>query len=577
VERRLAAILVADVVSYSELMRKDEAATHRQVRADLKEVLLPTIQEHHGRVVKTMGDGLIAEFSSIVECVQCAIEIQESVTTPRPDAASDEPLRYRIGINLGDIIVEDGDVFGDGVNIAARLQGLADPGGILLSDDAYRQIRGKLVVAFEDLGDHVVKSIAEPVHVYRIASQSDNEERRPTEVGAAPPSVMPSIAVLPFDNISDDPDQGYFSDGLTNDLITGLSKFSELFVVASHSVFAYKGKAARVQSLGRVLGARYIVEGSVQRSGDSVRINVQLIDATRDRHLWAEHYDRQMKDLWALQDEIVQTIVGTLVARVDFSEYARAVQKSESNLAAYDLYLRGRAAWHDWTRESNLQAKQCFAKVIELDPTFALAHGYLSYTLVQEWLAGWSISAENLSQARSLAEKAVALGPTEYENYWSLAFACLYSHEFDRSFTAFERAVKLNPNSPDVLIDMADGLIFIGRLEEAMAKVERAMVLNPLYPDSYLWTLGVALYHSARYESALDTLMRIAHPPNLARRHLAAAHVRLGHIDEAQKVVAEFLRYDPDYTLDREKRWPYKDGKVLEALVADLRTAGLPG
>lgn len=558
-------------------MRVDETATHRQIKADVAAIFVPKIREHRGRVVKTTGDGVHAEFASIVDSVQCAVAMQRAVAARPADLPGNARLLYRLGINLGDIIVEEDDIYGDGVNIAVRVQGLAEPGEILLSGDAHRQAKGKLDVEFEDLGHHSVKNISEPIHVFRVALPNGKPAavRRPAEAPRAQPGAVSSIMVLPFDNLSGDANQGYFSDGLTNDIITDLSKFSELFVIASHTAFIYKAKSVDVQTIHRELGVGYVVEGSVRRSGERVRVNVQLTDTAGGRHLWAERYDRPAQDLFQVQDEIVQTIVGTLVTRVGISERMRALHKTE-NLRAYDFYLRGRAAMQAWTDDANRQAKEFFARAMELDPFFALAYGGLSYTHIQAWLAGWERSPESLRRARELAQQAVVLGPSDADNQWSLGAAYIYSREFEKGMSAYERAVDLNPNNPDLLMDMADALVYVARPDEALAHIQRAMRLNPIHPDAYLWTLGIALYHCGRYEESLAALLRMSHPPNLVRRQVAAVYVRLGRIEEARKIADEFLREDPTYRLEREAVWPHKNPKDLEAFVDDLRRAGLP-
>jgi adenylate cyclase len=576
--RRLAAILVVDAAGYSEMMRIDETSTHRQIKSDIGTIFAPVTQGHRGRVVKTTGDGLHAEFASIVDCVQSAIVMQQGIAGRQTNLPRSAPLLYRIGINLGDIIVEPDDIYGDGVNVAVRLQGLAEPGEILLSGDAHRQIAGKVKVEFEDLGHHRVKNIAEPIHVFRVpyeGAPSAEGRRRPSAPLAQQPAAA-AIAVLPFDNLSGDANQGYFSDGLTNDVITDLSKFSELFVIASHTAAAYKAKFAALDILGRDLGVAYVVQGSVQRGGDRIRINVKLAETATGRHLWAERYDRKAQDLFQVQDEIVQMIVGTLVARVSISERMRALHQKPENLKAYDFYLRGRAAFQTWTPESNSQAQEFFGKAIHMDPFFALAYGYLAYTYIQAWLGGWNRSPEALRRARELAQQAVVLGPSDYDNQWSLGAAYIYSREYEKGMSAYERAIELNPNSPDLLVDMADALVYVGRPQDAVANVERAMRLNPIHPDNYLWTLGIALYHCGRYDESLSALMRMNDPPNLVKRQIAADYVRLGEIEKARRMAEDFLKQDPNYTLERERVWPHKDPKDLERFMDDLRRAGLP-
>ena len=571
--RRLAAVLVADAVGYSGLMRVAETSNYNQYKTDIKVLFVPTIRKHRGQIVKTTGDGLLAEFASIVDCVQCAIDLQRGGSERQS-----EHLSYRIGINVGDIIVDTDDIYGDGVNIAARLQGLAEPGGITLSGDAYRQVVGKLDASFQDLGECAIKSIAEPLRVFRIALKDASAGAVQPDVAhiRATPAIVPSIAVLPFETLSRGADYAYFSDGITNDIITSLSKFSELFIIASHTAFTYKGKSIRLPEIGRKLGVRYVVKGSVQRTRERIRISVQLIEAANGRHLWAERYDRLAREVFQVQEEIIQTIVGTLIARLDMSEQRRVLNKEPNNLETYEVYLRGRAAWREWNAESNRRAQQHFRETIKLDRAFAPAYAYLSYTIIQAWLSGWESSPEILQTARDLASKAIVLEPENFENHWSLAMAYLYSREFDTAMATFERAISMNPNSAGLLIDMADALVFDGRAKEAIASVERAMRLNPICPNSHLWTLGIALYHSGEFEKSLAALKRIGNAPNLVRRHEAAVHVQLGEVEKARKIAADFLAQYPDYTVERERLWPYRDTNMLEAFIADLRSAGLP-
>lgn len=576
--RRLAAVFVADAVGYSDLMRTAEEQTLQQYKNDLGAVFVPQIAEHRGRIVKTTGDGLLAEFASVVDCLQSAMAIQQLLLTQQPEPGGKSHLIYRIGINLGDIIVEANDIYGDGVNMAARLQGLAEPGGIALSADAYRQVVGKVDAKFQDLGEREVKGNREPLHVFRIVSETGVAEApRPRGVATRqPPSTAPSVAVLPFDSLNEGTDKSYFSDGITNDILTELSKFSELFVIASHTVFTYKGRSIRIEDVGRELGVRYVVEGSVQRGGDRIRINVQLIEAASGRHLWAERYDRSAREFFRLQDEIVHTIVATLVLRLDMSEHQRVMHKEPNSLEAYDVYLRGRAAWRDWTSQSNRLAQTHFSKAVEIDPTFASAYGYWSYTIVQAWLSGWDLTPTRLQEARELALKAVGLDPGNFENHWSLAMAYLYGREFDKAMAAFSRSVDMNPNCAGLLVDMAEALVFLGKCDEAMVQIERAMRLNPIYPDSYLWTVGVTHYHAGRFSECLTALGQMNNPPNLCRRHEAAANIRLQRLEEARSIAKLFLQNDPQYTLARENLWPYRDPAMLDTFVADLRAAGFP-
>lgn len=575
--RRLAAVLVADAVGYSGLMRAAEDATHRLYKTDINMLFVPAINRFRGRIVKTTGDGLLAEFSSIVDCVRCAVDLQKLACERQAKSSEVNYLTYRIGINVGDIIAEGDDIYGDGVNIAARLQTLAEPGGIALSAEAYKHVSGKLDASFEDLGDQEIKSIKEPLRVFRINAESQTALVQRNAPSRAKSVVAPSILVLPFGVAGRSTKTDYFSEGITNDIITGLSKFSELLVIASHTAFSLRGKPHSVSELGQQFGVRYLVEGTVQRTRQKIRISVQLVETASCRQLWAERYERPAQEIFQLQDEIVETVVGTLIARLDRSENRRVLHKEPNDLETYDVYLQGRAAWRQWTRQSNLQAQQHFRSTIELDPNFAPAYGYLSYTIVQAWLSGWDPSAERLQHARELARKAVALEPENFENHWCLAFAQLYSREFDLAMATFENALRMNPHSTGLLIDMADALVFIGRPEESVAYIERAMRMNPISSDSLLWTLGIALYHAGQLQQSMAALEKMVNAPNLARRHLAAVYVRLGDIEKAKKTAREFLLEDSEYTLEREKLWPYRNPAMLEAFVKDLHMAGLPG
>lgn len=577
--RRLAAIMLMDVAGYSRLVSEDETATLAALRGHLRDLIKPAIAEHDGRVVKTTGDGLLAEFASAVKAVTCALEIQEKMAARNADTPDRRRMLFRIGINLAEVVFEDGDVLGDGVNVAARLEGMAEPNGICLSDDVYRHVRGKVGVEFEHLGYQTLKGIADPIRVYRsiLGAGKPIASIGPKPETGRSLSQLPWVAVLPFDNLSGDPEQGYFSDGITNDLITDLSKFSELAVIASHSVFTYKGKAAKIDAVARDLRVRYVVEGSVQRTGKNVRINIQLIDATSGVHLWSERYKRPLSELFNLYDEIIDRLVTTLVARVEMSERERALRKPTESLAAYDHCLRGREYWYRWERNANLMAQDHFRKAMALDPNFAQAYRDLSYVLIQACCGGWvDAPGATIKQARDLAERAVALGPADCENYHQLGFACLYARDFDRSLANYERAVELNPNSPDLLADMADALIHVGRTAEGVAMIEQAKELNPLASDWYDWVLGIAALCDERYEEALDALKRVGNSSSFLRCDLAVTYMRLNRPDDARTIIRDLLADQPDFRIGKSTLTPFKDPQMLQRFIADLRQAGLP-
>ena len=363
VTRRLAAILVADLVNYTAQMRADEGATYKRVKADLSDLITPTIKLHHGRVVKTMGDGVLAAFKSVVDCVECARELQTTNLTRQKDLPDNQRLFYRIAVNVGDLIIDRDDIYGDGVNLASRLQAMGEPGGIIVSDDAFRQVRGKVDIVFEDLGEREVRGVKEPVRVHRAVLSSVTPAAAALATTLSSAGVSP-VAVLAFENLSGDPRQRYFSDGITNDIITDLSKFSQLLVLAGHNVAGGSKRSGSVQEVSRMLGVRYLVEGSLRNDAERVRISVSLFEGVSGRALWGERYDRPIGEIFHLQDEIVQTIVGTLVSRLHQLEHQRVLRSRPNNLEAYDAYLRGRAAFAVWTEESNQEARRFFREAI---------------------------------------------------------------------------------------------------------------------------------------------------------------------------------------------------------------------
>lgn len=576
-KRKLAAILMADVVGYSRLMHGDERETLAAFKRHLKETVEPAMARHEGRLVKTSGDGLLAEFRSVVEALSCAVEMQREIAERNAGTPESRRLEFRVGITLGDVVLEDGDIFGDGVILAARLESLAQPGGICLSEAAYRLVRGKIAAEFEDLGLQNGKNLPEPIQVYRVVSGAPKPRQAPVPAAAAPLLSGVLIAVLPFTNLSHDPDRGYFSDGITSDLITDLSRFPDLAVIASHTAFACKEKAATIDEIARDLGVRYVVEGSIQHAGNRVRINAKLIEAPGDRHLWSQRFDRCLEDLFAVQDEIVRSIVGTVVARLELSERQRALHKSTESLAAYDHYLRGQHVCLDWTRETNSLAQDHYRKALELDPGYARVYSALAFLLIQGTLEGWADDpALAFGEARQLAQTAVRLAPLDFDNLGQLGQACLYCHAFERSLACYQRALSLNSNSADLLADYADTLVHLGMTEEAVAYIARAKRLNPISPEWYDWVLGLAAFHDGRYEDALDAFCHAANGSNLLQRDLAATYVRLDRMEDARRTARDILKRQPAYRLGLETLRPFKDPAIVQAIISDLRRAGLP-
>ncbi len=565
-DRRLAAILAADVVGYSRLMGEDETGTLDRLKFLRKELVQPKIKERKGRVVKLMGDGLLAEFPSVVEAVQCAVEIQQSMIGREVDLPDERRLRLRIGVNLGDIIVEGSDIYGDGVNVAARLEGLAEPGGICISGKVYEEVKKKLPAAFEDLGEQEVKNIREPVRVYRwTGAAADPMPGTAGAEGALPLPDKPSIAVLPFTNMSGDPEQEYFSDGITEDIITELSRFRSLFVIARNSSFTYKGRAAKVQDIGKELGVQYVVEGSVRKAGNRVRVTAQLVEAASGNHLWAERYDRDLEDIFAVQDEIVQTVVATVAGRLQDVGAEHARRKPTENLAAYDCLLRVYQHVHRFTSADIAPARSLLERAIELDPGSARAHAYLSFFEMSDWIWGKS-DDEAFNRAFASAKKAMALDDGDSWSHLVLGQVYIRRGRPDFALNYMEKAVALNPNEPTAVANMGWVLDLMGRHDEAVEWVENAMRLDPFHPDWMLDVLALALYSSRSYEAAISAYMRHKAPPYWAHVHAAACFAQLERRDAVVGAVAAF-----EEAAERERR-EGNPGVSIELAIRDTQT-----
>jgi adenylate cyclase len=600
-------------------MGEDEEATVRTLTT-YREVMTTLIQQHNGKVLDSPGDNLLAEFVSVVDAVQCAVAVQKEFQARNVEMPENRRMEFRIGINLGDVIQEKERIYGDGVNIAARLEGLAKPGGICISKTAFDHIESKLPYGYEFIGDQTIKNIAKPVGAYhvlmepRVTVAGEQEEgktasvrrmpilvglfavlvlavsvgvwqfyaRRPSEKPASvdkmalPLPDKPSIAVLPFDNLSADPEQEYFSDGITSDIITDLSKFRYLFVVASNSTFTYKNKPTKVQEVSRELGVRYVLEGGVQKAQNRVRINAQLIDATTGQHLWAERFDRSMDDIFAVQDEITEKIVATVFVKLDSAARHRAMRKPTESAEAYDLNMRAREIWHRWGKENNDEARRLWEKAIELDPEYAKAYTGIAFSLAHDYLY-YGGPEESLERALEAAQKAVSLDYEDYMSHWGLGNVLLQKRLYDQAMTAYEKAVALNSNQAGLLSEMADALTHVGRPKDAIEQMKQAMRLNPLGPNWYAWNLGLAYYHAGQYEKAIAALKPLLHLGWVSvPRRLAASYAQLGRLDEARAQAAEALKLDPDFSIATfTKTQSYKNPTDLEHYLDGLRKAGL--
>jgi TolB-like protein len=544
-ERRLAAILAADLVGYSRIMGVDEDGTLRRFTALRKELLEPLIAEHRGRVVKLLGDGLLVEFASAVNALACAVAWQSAVAEREASTPEDRRFGFRIGINLGDIIAEGDDIHGDGVNVAARIETQAEPGGICVSQDIYRQSKGKVSVAFKDLGEHSLKNIAEPVRLFRVLHS--RVERIDASV---PVPEMPSIAVLPFENMSGDAEQAYLADGIAEDILTGLARVRWLVVTSRNSSFAYRGQNTDLKRVARELGVRYVLEGSVRRAGERVRVTAQLIDASEDRHIWAERYDRRMVDIFDLQDEITATILGAIEPELGLAEQARARRKPPESLDAWDLYQRGQ--WHQfrYTAEDNAEALRCFRHAIALDPEFAASHAGLAYACHHAAIDAFSDDpAARISEGVAAARRAVSLDDKDSFAFSVLARILSMNCEHDAAVLAGRTAVELNPANAQVRFGYGQALIFSGRTEAALEELIEAMRLSPRAPNSWAYMIfrAWALIVLGRDEEAADWARQAAEKPNSRLWPNANLVSALGHLGRCEEAQAAYDRFHMEY------------------------------
>ncbi|MCH7477825.1 MAG: tetratricopeptide repeat protein [SAR324 cluster bacterium] len=637
IQRKLTAILVTDVVGYSRLMGDDPEGTLKTL-TEYREVFSDKIQEYKGRVVNAPGDSILAEFPSVLDAVSCAVDVQRELAERNLELHDTRRMDFRIGVNLGDVLVKDDDLYGDGVNIAARLESLAEPGGICISGKAFEEVKNRLPLHYEFIGEQSVKNIAEPVRTYRILSKPGaaahrvvqakrgvarswrkglliaaaglllalgavvaaffttstgrfvwNFYLRPAPSAEAAAAVLspiielpdePSIAVLPFANLSDDPKQEYLADGMTEDIITELSKLRDLLVISRTAVLPYKGKSVALSQIGRELGVRYVLEGSVRISGDRVRITAQLIDVATGSHLWAERYDRKLKDVFAVQDEITGKIVTELDVKLIEGEQARSKHGITDNLEAYEFFRRGMESFLRFTPEGNAQARLLFEKAGALEPDFALGHVWLGYTHLLD-VQFWSQSpAESMKRAREEANKSLALDDSLGEAHALLGEVYLNQGQHDKAIAALEEAVSLSPGGADIAAHMARVLNYSGRADEALVQIEKAMRLSPNYPVWYLPVLADVYGSRGQFEEAIAiwkeyikrTPTGLQHLPYIS---LAIYYGVLGREKEARAAAAEVLRRKPGFSLEELDRIPFKDRKIIEMGKSLLRKAGL--
>jgi TolB-like protein/class 3 adenylate cyclase len=592
VERRLAAVLAADIAGYSRLMGSNEEGTLAQLKAIRKALVDPTIAAHRGRIVKTTGDGMLVEFGSAVDAARCAIEVQRGMAIQSADVTQDLRIKFRIGINVGDIIIDGDDIFGDGVNVAARVENECEPGGVCLSGNAFEQVRGKTSFVFDDLGERALKNIDRPVRLYAAqiatapltaSANSSAEGKKPS----LPVPDKPSIAVLPFQNMSGDPEQEYFADGMVEDIITALSHFKALFVIARNSSFTYKGRAVDVKQVGRELGVRYVLEGSVRKSANRVRITGQLVDTATGAHLWAERFDGGLSDIFDLQDQVTESVVGAIAPALEKAEIERAKHKPTESLDAYALYLRGLAAFYQsqlGNRQAYDEALRLFNSAIELDPDFAAAYGRAAFCYVFAKINGWiSVTPNEIAEVKRLAQRAVELGKDDAialaPSGWALAFVV---RDLEVGAALIDRALVLNSNLAEAWNFGGWAKNYLGEPETAIERFARAMRLSPLGP----WVAGMrggtayAHFLLGRYDEAASwAAMALQDNPDLqfGLRVAAASNAMAGRPEQAYRAMARLRQLNPALRVSTLKDvvgpWRAED---LSRYEEGLRRAGLP-
>jgi TolB-like protein/class 3 adenylate cyclase len=583
IERKLAAIFAADVEGYSRLMGLDEAGTLRTLTA-YRAIIDGLVAQHRGRIFNTAGDSVLAEFPSVVDAVQCAISVQRALGEENGKKPSDQQMRFRIGVHVGDVLVQGDNLFGDGVNIAARLETLAEPGGICVSGAVRDYLGKKLPVMFRDCGEQTVKNIAEPVRAYRIGASATvpigTTERAPLAL-----PDKPSIAVLPFTNMSGDPEQEYFADGMVEDIISGLSHIGWLFVIARNSSFTYKAKTVDVKQVGRELGVRYVLEGSVRKAGARVRITGQLVDATTGGHIWADHFDGALEDVFDLQDRVTASVVGAIEPRLQRAEIERAGRKPTESLDAYDFFLRGMASFHLLTRDSLLEARSLYQRATELDLSYASPYGMAAMCILLGKTNGWLTDPDReIADGVRWARRAAAVGRDDPTALWASGYCLAYlAGELETGAVHIERALLLNPNLAAAWSASGWVLIYLGEPSNAIERFERAMRLSPLDPLAYFGStgLGAAYTFAGRSDEAVSWARKASHEqPNWASsvRLAALAYALSDRIVEAREAMTRLREIDPGLRLGNLARVasPFRRPEDLARWTEGLRKAGLP-
>ncbi|RWB25874.1 MULTISPECIES: adenylate/guanylate cyclase domain-containing protein [unclassified Mesorhizobium] len=546
-EQRLAAILAADMAGYSRLMEADESGTLARLRTHRIELVDPAIAKNKGRIIKTTGDGMLVEFQSVTDAVKCAVEIQQRMKRRNSDVPQERRIEFRIGINLGDIIFEDEDIFGDGVNIASRIEQLADVGGICVTAAVATQIADRLEIAMEDLGEKTLKNISRPVRLYRIGLDSPVLP----EVEAKRSISKPSIVVLPFNNMSGDSEQEFFADGLTEDIITELSRHHELFVISRNSAFVYKNRAVNVREVAEKLEVQYLVEGSVRKIGDRVRVTVQLIDTTNDAHIWADKYDRKLDDIFAIQDEVTAAIAATLPGRVEAAQRDQLARAKPANMAAYECVLAAKVLHHRSTIADNERAQTLIGRAVALDPDYAHAHAWRACILGQAWVHNWCEDRDGVwNDIMAALDRALALDDNDADVHRILAAVNVNNNELTTARYHQERALALNPNYDLVVVQQGELLTWLGRPEEGIEWIRKAMQLNPHHPERFWSHLGKAHFAARQYGKAIEAFMHLSTMDSVQHAFAAACYGWLGDEIAAAAHLGKIRTLDPQFDLD---------------------------
>jgi adenylate cyclase len=573
--RKLAAVLYADVAGYSRLTGADEDGTHRQLRSCL-DAADQCVSQFGGRICHFAGDALLVDFPSAVSALDCAATMHRKFIQCNFDTSSEQKVTFRIGINLGEVIVDGDELYGDSVNIAARLEAIAPAGGTCVSRKVWEEVRGKVDYGFVDKGDVSVKNIETPIRVYEVLMDADGQQ--PAERETPTLAEKPSVAILALNNMSGDPEQEYFADGLTEDVITGLSRFRSINVIARNSTFAYKGQSVNIQKIGAELGADYVVEGSVRRAGNRVRITIQLIDARTDKHIWAQKYDRTLDDIFAVQDEVTQSILTNLPEYVEAADLEKGKRKPKAQMAAYDYYLKGREHHHRFSRTDCQEAIRCLEKAVELDPEFAPAWAWLGCSIGQAYVRSYLPEPMKLwRQCVQATRRGLEIDADDSECHRLMSEIYLLQNQFDQAEYHNERGLSLNPNCPRLVVQRGYLLAYVGRAAEGVEWVEKVLQLDPVHPEAYSANLGITLYLSGRYEDAIGAFQRVPALQSSHRAYLLSCLRQLGQESEATGQRDALIEAEPDFSIAQfERSLHFKSDADKARIVSDLESAGLP-